>query len=58
MVNSPRNLHEKDEIEDNAPDVCHHGVGFNEDCEDCSDELAAEYAEKIRATQVPRETDG
>lgn len=29
---------------DDGADVCGHGVGFDEHCEDCEDELAAEDA--------------
>lgn len=34
-------MHEEYEIEDDDPDVCHHGRGFDEDCEDCEDEIEA-----------------
>ena len=31
-----------DEDDNGDGDVCHHGVGFDEDCEDCDDETAEE----------------
>jgi len=37
-------MHEEYEIEDDDPDVCHHGVGFDETCEDCEIEIAEDEA--------------
>jgi hypothetical protein len=36
-------LHEEHDIEqDDDPDVCHHGVGFDETCEECEHEIQEE----------------
>lgn len=47
-------MHEEYEIEDDEPDVCHHGVGFDEDCEDCEDEIFAEREAEWLQKQSPR----
>jgi hypothetical protein len=41
-----------DTDEDN-PDVCHHGIGFDVDCEWC----AAETAEELRAARRQRDAE-
>ena len=34
-----------DDQHDDAPDVCHHGFGFDETCEYCEDEIAENEAD-------------
>jgi len=34
----PYEFDEFDDILADGPDVCHHGVGFDEECEECEEE--------------------
>lgn len=55
-------LSEVDDLEDDDLDVCHHGVGFDEECDDCDYEIALEDGDlayrrsKQLRIKLPRQT--